>query len=143
MATSDSELIDEVRSYTGYTNTNTFSDSDLQGIVDVGKEEIRADLNNPEFDFYQTGETNTLSADRALFWFTCIGTKVHTGELGSVSLTINDLESGQANEDTYNYWMSQFSTRMSSARTSHSTTSGAASSLMERTDREYSFETPN
>lgn len=143
MASSDEELIEEVRSFTGYTSTNTFTDSDLQGVVDVGKEEIRADINIPEFEFYRTGDTVTLSADRALFWFTCIGTKVHTGELGSISLTVNDLESGQANEETYNYWMSQFATRMSSARTSHAEGSGAASTLLERTDREYSFDTPN
>lgn len=143
MATSDDELIQEVRSFTGYTSTNTFTDGELWGIVDVGKEEIRAEIGQPEFEFYRTGETTTLSADRALFWFTCIGTKVHTGELGSISLTVNDLESGQANESTYNYWMSQFATRMSSARTSHSEDSGASTTLMERTDRSYSFETPN
>lgn len=142
MATSDTELITEVRSFTGYTDTNTFSDQDIQELVDIAKEEIRADIGDPNFTFYQTGATNTHNADRALFWFTCIGTKVRAGELGSISLTINDLESGRAHEQDYQFWFSQFSTKMSSARTSHSAESGAASRQIERTDRSYSFDTP-
>lgn len=142
MATSDTELADEVRQFTGYTDTSTLSDSDLQSIISIGKDEIRSAFNQPDFTFYRESPVDTLRADRALFWFSCIGTKVRLGELGNIDLTIDGLETADPSEDTYRFWLSQFHRHLSAASTQFSSESGAASKSIERTDRSYSFDLP-
>lgn len=114
MAQSDSELVDEVRVLTGYDDEVMFSDSDLDSLVQIGKEELRSYWNLPEFEFYRRGEENTLDADRALFWFTCIATKVRAGEIGSVELTIDSLETAQY-DGQFSYWFRNFQQRAASA----------------------------
>lgn len=140
MARSDSELINEVRALTGYTDTSMFSDSDIQGLVDIGKEELRSYFGQPQFEFYLRGDTNTLDADRALFWFTCIALKVRAGEIGSVELTIDSLEQNQS-DGQFDYWFQNFAQRVQAAGGSESI--GAAGTQIERAGRSYSYDQPD
>lgn len=114
MATSDQELIEEVRAITGYEDSTTFSDNDIQTVVHIAKEEIRSHLGNTELTFYQTGNNNTHDADRALFWFTCIGLKARAGEIGSVDLTVDSLEQ-TSSQGQFSFWFEMFGTRIRAA----------------------------
>lgn len=140
MARSDSDLINEVRALTGYTSSVMFSDSDIQALIDIGKEELRSRFGAPQFQFYQRGDTNTLDADRALFWFTCIALKVRAGEIGSVELTVDMLETQQS-DGQFDYWFDNFAQRVQAA--SGSEVAGAAGVQIERDDREYEHQQPD
>ena len=138
MARSDSELINEVRALTGYDDGAMFTDSDIQALVDLGKEELRAGLGLPDFTFYRRDDVNTLDADRALFWFVCIATKVRAGEIGSVELSVNNLEE-TTRQGQFEYWFSNFQNRM---RAAESANVGAASTTISRSDRDYEYDQP-
>jgi len=138
MARTDTELIDEVRAFTGYDGGSMFTDTDMQALVELGKEELRSRLGSPDYEFYQRGGTNTLDADRALFWFTCIATKVRAGEIGSVELTVNNLEEQQS-AGQFGFWFRNFRDRLYSAENS---TVGAATTTISRTDRTYDYDRP-
>jgi hypothetical protein len=135
MATTDSELIEEVRAFTGYT-TSDISDQNMQSLVDIAKRELESDFGTSDFNFY--GEN--LDIERALFWFTCIGTKVRTGEIGSIDFTLDDIESSTP-PDAYQFWFSQFEKRRSLA-TTQLTGVSAASRSIERDNRTYEFQRP-
>jgi len=140
MARSDTELINEVRALTGYDGGAMFTDSDIQSLVDIGKEELRSTFGAPEFEFYLRGDTNTLDADRALFWFVCIATKVRAGEIGSVELTINNLEEKQSSGQ-FDYWFRNFRARL---KASQRDVAGPSVTSITRTDsREYAYEQPD
>lgn len=142
MATTDSELAEEVRQFTGYTDTSTISDSDLESIIQIGKQEFRARFGQPNFTFYRQNPS-TNAADRALFWWTCIGVKVRLGELGNIGLSVEGLESTSPNEHTYEFWHSRFLTMFSRAETQFAEESGAASRSIERDERNYDFDLPD
>lgn len=114
MASSDSDIIAEARAFTDY-DTTIFSDSEIQAIVDIGKEEIRAELGDPSFTFYREGETNTHDADRALFWFTCLGLKVRAGEIASANLTVGSLRSTSYSNSKHRLWFQNLEKRLRSA----------------------------
>lgn len=141
MATNETELAEEVRQFTGYTETSTISDADLQSLIDIARAEIQSYLNDSSFTFYRSNP-DTHNADRALFWFTSIALKVRLGELGNIDLTVEGLESADPSEETYQFWLSRFERHMSSAATQFATNSGAASSQIERTDRSYEYTRP-
>jgi len=140
MATSDVELINEVRALTGYDDHYTFDDADVQQIVNIGKEEIRQRLGQPNFTFYQTSPADTHSADRALFWFSCIGLKAKAGEIGAADLSLNELEKTKTQEQ-YRFWFDQLWAALRSAGPAE--TRGAASTQIERTNRNYSYSKPD
>lgn len=85
MASTDSELIQEVRAITHF-DSGIISDSTMQELVNIGKDELEADF--PETDdrpfpgFY----SGNLQIDRALFWFVCIAAKVRVGEIDGISI---------------------------------------------------------
>lgn len=113
MATNDSEMISEVRALT--YDEHILSDIQMREILHVCKEEIRADLGDPDFQFYQTGEVeNSHDADRALFWFTCIGAKIRVGELGGMDISVADLDAEQASGQEA-FWIKKFHNRLQSA----------------------------
>lgn len=141
MARSDTDLIGEVRALTGYDDGVMFTDSDIQSLIDIGKEELRSHLGLSTLEFYQRGDTNTLDADRALFWFTCIATKVRAGEIGSVELTVDGLETAQS-RGQFEYWFQNFAQRVHAA--SGLVNSGAASTTISRgDDRTYEHQQPD
>lgn len=131
MADSDYELIQEVRGLTDY-HPDVMSDSDIRTLINIGKEELRARLGDPEFSFY---ETETHSADRALFWFTCIATKVKAGEIAGINITVDQIEASTSNLGQYDYWFESFRERLSEAETQVGAT--ISQTLIERDNRSY------
>lgn len=138
MATNETELIAEVRAFTGYTDTSTFSDSDISDIIGVAKEEIRGELDAPDFTFFvDTSETNTHSADRALFWLSCIGVKVRAGEIATSDFTISELETSRS-EGQFDLLFDRFMKQLRSAQSTE--VQGASANSVSRTDRSYDYE---
>lgn len=132
MATTDSELIDEVKAFTGYTD-NDFTDSQVQDLLDIGKEEIKATLNRDSLTLYTS---DTHDTTRALFWFTCIATKVRAGEIGSVNLNIDDVLEYSDIPNEYSFWFDNLRTRLIGAEGERGIT-GASSVQIERDARSY------
>lgn len=134
MATTDTELIAEVRSWTDY-DAQLISDAEIQELIDIGKDEIRAEIGRFDLTFYQdTSQVNTLVEDRALFWFVVIGAQCRVGELSGLELTVGDIEiAHEENAYADSAALTNFVRRISSAR------AGTARGLIniERTDRTY------
>jgi hypothetical protein len=116
MATSDSELIGEALALTGYGDADVFTDSDVQEIVDIGKNEIRSFLGLPAADFYvRTSDTNSYRRDQALLWFTCLGLKLRAGEIGSANLTIGSIRSTSYSDNKAGAWKERMMMNLRSA----------------------------
>lgn len=94
MAVDDATLKAEVRVITDYPST-LLSDPDLQSVVDLAKRELAADLSNDSIDWY-----GNLSAERALFWLTCIFCKAKTGELDAPNFSLGELKVRPPGEDS-------------------------------------------
>lgn len=143
MASTDSELIDEVRALTDYTQ-GVYSDSEMQALVNLCKEELRADFDEPNFQFYQTGDDSTLAADRALFWFVCIAAKIRAGEIGGISIDVAEVTATQPSSSGYEVWFKNFEKRLNEAQKSVIESGpGPAHTTEARDDRTYgdSFDT--
>lgn len=142
MATSDTELVQEARAITDY-DASILSDSEFHSLVRIGKEEIRAEFDSPNFSFYQTGEEHTLQADRALFWFTCIAAKIRAGEIAGLDIDIGQIRTSQPDQERYQPWFRQLNKRLNAATSKHSEASGISQQAPQRDDRQYgeSFDT--
>jgi len=132
MATTDSELITEVRALTDYPS-DVMSDAEVQELIDIGKEELRAQFSNPSYTFY----TGDQSADRALFWFTCLGTKIKAGEIGSVNLEVGDILAQKPAQGHYDIWFESFESRVKEAESEVGDVAGPAQTELERDNRTY------
>jgi hypothetical protein len=86
MATSDTELMSEVRAMTHY-DTSIVSDSTMQTLIDVGKKEIEADFPETPASPFPGFYAGNLQIDRALFWFVCIAAKIRVGEISGISIS--------------------------------------------------------
>lgn len=138
MATSDTELIAEARGLTDYDQT-VLSDSEFQEIVDICKEELRADFGDPTYSFY----SGDLNVDRTLFWFVCIGAKIRTGEIGGLNITTGDVEAAhpaQVHHDAA--WFQNYENRKRKAMRVFSDSAGPAQTAPVRDERSYSFDRP-
>lgn len=135
MATSDSELITEARALTDY-NVSIMSDSEFQTLVDIGKEELRAEYGDPEtFPGFYSGDLNL---DRALFWFVCIAAKVKAGEISGIDISVGDLDASNSNGE-YSYWFDNFSKRLNA----FSRGGGPGQTNISRADeRTYEYDRP-
>lgn len=122
-------LIEEARAITDY-DSNIYTDSEFQELVDIGREEIRAETGSPELSFYTS---DTFQATRALFWFTCIAAKVRAGEIAGVNLTVESIEAAQPGNENYAYWFRNFGKRIRAAAGA----TGPASIVLSRTERSY------
>lgn len=128
MATTDAELISEVRALTDY-DIGIISDSKMQEIVNIGKEEITSHLDDHNINWYSQEYHD---ATRALYWFVVIGTKIHTGELASVNLTIGSIRATAYSENKFGHLFRSFDSRLRSAGGAH-----AVSAQIERDNRSY------
>lgn len=136
MVTSDQELITQALNYLDYNDI--FSDSEVQEIVDIGKDEIRADIGIYDLTFYQSEPNGTTNLDRALFWFTCVGLKVRTGEMASVNLTAGSIRSTAYTGGKFSHLTNGFADKM---RAAEARRGGPAMKQSQRTDnRTYSEE---
>ena len=133
MATTDSELIAEVRALTDYP-ADVMSDAEVQALVDLGKEELRAWLGDSSYTFY----TGDQSADRSLFWFTCLATKIKAGEIGAVNLEIGDIIAQKPAQGHYDVWFEMFESRLNEAQRDVGSYGGPAKKDLERDNRNYS-----
>lgn len=128
MATDDPSLISEVRTLTDY-NSSILTDGDMQNIVSLAKREIEGELGEEVSDFY-----SSILTERALFWLTCLFSKIKVGELEGLTLAVAEIEVTQIpDEDRANYWARQFERRMRQAQ------ADSMSQLrnIERSDRVY------
>lgn len=129
MASSDSELVEEVRSLTDY-DEHVYSDGEIRGLVDIGKSELRSKWNEPELDFYTE---ERLHVERALFWFTCIAVKVRAGEIASMNIRVETFEATKPGNTHYGYWFRNFQQHFRDAYGE----SGPSSVIMSRSNRSY------
>lgn len=131
MATSDAELISEVRSLTNY-DSELISDSDFNDLVAIAKEEILLDVDAGSVSYYGS---NTHANDRALFWLTALFAKVKAGEVGASTFSVADV---RANSDSWqtSMWLSQYDKAISQ----NTDSLGFGSTTVARDDREYSYE---
>jgi len=140
MATSDSELIAEARGLTDY-DASVLSDSEFQELVDICKEELRADFGDASYSFY----SGSLNADRALFWFVCVAAKIRTGEIGGLNITTGDVEAAHPAQVHHDFaWFRNFENRKRKAMRSFSQDAnrGPTQTSLERDNREYAFDRP-
>lgn len=84
--TSDADLKTQVRSMTDYS-TAVLSATKLDEVVATAKAELMAEVGDTTLTFY--GDIN---AERALFWTTCLFTKIKAGELDGVPMSLGDIE---------------------------------------------------
>lgn len=137
MVDTDSDLISQVRSLTDYDEL-IISASEMNTLLEIAKEELRSTLGAPDLSFY--GD-DTADADRALFWFLCIASKVKVGEIGGLNIDADDFAA--QNPDRYDdtLWFRQYQKKRDLAEADIVST-GASSTTIERTDRSYEFDRP-
>lgn len=87
MATTDTELKEQVREMTDYTNTTQFSPSALTEVFKIAKRDIQAEANTTVDDWY-----SDLDNENALFWTACLFTKIKAGEIEGANMALGDIE---------------------------------------------------
>ena len=103
MATDDTSLIEEVRLLTEYDVT-IISDPDMLSLVNLARRELDATVGTPITDYY-----SNLSSERALFWLTCIFSKVKTGEIEAPEFSVGELRiQRDALGPTASIWFNNF-----------------------------------
>lgn len=132
MAVDDDTLMAEVRSLTDYDST-LISDGDLLSLVELAKTELQAEVSEPTLDFYNGNQ----HAERALFWLTCLFTKVKSGEIDAPDLSISELKvSHQSMDDESGFWLKNLDKRINALRGS----SLIGHVKVQRADRTYQFD---
>lgn len=138
MVNNDSELIDQVRELTDYGEL-IIGGAEMETLLQIAKEEVRSSLGDPDqLTFYDAGSED---ADRALFWFLCIASKVKVGEIGGLEIDADDFAAQQPDEYQNSMWFRQYQKKRSLAE-GQLGGSGAASSSIQRTGREYVYDRP-
>lgn len=108
MATSQSEIKDQVRTLTDY-DPQIINQSAMDDVISIAEDEIRSSAGDPSLTFYQG--TDTFDLDLAVMWLSCIFAKVKTGEIDGPDMTLGDIEvsSFEGNET---YWFERFQRAM-------------------------------
>lgn len=131
MATSDTELIEEVRTLTGY-DALLIPDPEMQTLLQVAKNDIEGLASTP-FDTIYDDKV----VERATFWTTVMFTKVHMGELDAPNFTIGALKvDALPRRDIARVWyrqLDQYIARLSAGRATGITS-------VRRANREYNDE---
>lgn len=113
MASTESELKDQVRELTDYTSTGAFSADALSSVFEIAKRDIQAEANTT-VDSWVDNESD--NAENALFWTACLFTKIKAGEIGGVPMSLGDIDldslkaSGDAVDDSAVIWYEKAST---------------------------------
>lgn len=132
MASSDQDIIDRARTLTDVPS-QVMSDSDIQNIVDIGKDELRSWFDDSSYSFY----TGDLDADQALFWFTVIGVKIRLGEITSVNLRIADIHTETFSGTQYDWLFNNFNKHLTDAEKNISELAGMSKKNLSRDGRAY------
>lgn len=93
MASSDAELLPQLRIQTGYS-ARVLDDTDFGAVMDVARRHIRTrkgiEQTWEEADWYSNEYR-----EEALFWWTCLFAKVATGELDAQTLQVGAVDAKQ------------------------------------------------
>lgn len=105
----------QVRTFTGYTSELQLSKDGLEVAFDRAKSHVASKRGiGQDFDWFNTEFPHR---QEALYWFTCLFTKVETGELDSQDLQIGAIDQGelQANDDGNQvFWYEQATSALES-----------------------------
>jgi hypothetical protein len=133
MFTDKSELKQEVRNFTDYSQSVLTSDGLDTAYRNAQRHIRRTKSLEPEFVWF---EPDKLAAQDALYWWTCLFSKVQTGELDSQDLQIGAIDQkallAKANNDV-TMWYRQAVSALESVNSSSIIQSTSPS----RTDRDY------
>lgn len=132
MANSDQEIIDRARTLNDVPSA-VMADSDIQTIVDIGKDELRAWFNDASYSFY----SGSPDADQALFWFTVIGVKIRLGEITSVNLRVADIQTETFSGTQYDWLFENFNKHLADAEENISGLVGMSKKNLSRDGRAY------
>ena len=90
-ASSDEELLRDVRDLTGYEKYD-INDAELRTCIDRAKSHISSRMSlDVSDDYWYSGDKR----EEALFWLTCFLSKVATGEIGAPSGAVENIEIGR------------------------------------------------
>jgi len=138
MVSNETNLKEDVREFTGYTSVNVLSNDGLDTAYRTAQRHIRVKKNlDADYDWFNTDK---VEAQEALFWYTCLFSKVQTGELDSQDLQAGAVDQktllAKADDDVTTWYRNA-----KSALQSLKATSIIRSSAPTRTDREYEPDT--
>lgn len=92
MASSDVELLQEIRFQTGYLTDAVLDDTAFESVMSVARRHIRTrkaiEQEWTEADWY-----DNQYREEALFWFSCLFAKVATGELDAQTFQVGAIDS--------------------------------------------------
>jgi hypothetical protein len=90
MLSTKSELKEDVREMTGYTSTLALSHDGLDTAYRNAKRHIRVKKAiGPDYNWF---DPEVPEAQEALFWFTCLFTKIQVGELDSQEIQVGAVD---------------------------------------------------
>lgn len=128
MATSDSELKDEVRGLTDY-DSSIITSGEMDTLLSIAKSEIETEVSDGSLDFYSDNRL-----ERSLFWLICLFTKIKTGEYEGMDLAISEVEMNKIPDgDDGSIWLNEFERRLHQYKSLDKTYVASIS----RTDRSY------
>jgi len=134
MVSNETELKDDVREFTGYTSVKVLSNDGLDTAYRAAQRHIRVKKSlDADYDWFNTDKPES---QEALFWYTCLFSKVETGELDSQDLQAGAVDQSallaKADDDVTTWYRNA-----KSALKSIKATSIVQSAAPSRTDREY------
>lgn len=89
---SENQLKEDVRQMTGYTHEQALSPDGLDSAYRNAKRHIRVRKSLPPEADYEWFDTDKPDREEALFWWTCLFTKVQTGELDSQAIQMGAID---------------------------------------------------
>jgi hypothetical protein len=119
MFDSETELKADVREMTGYTSDLVLSDSGLTTAFNNAKRHIRVRKSlDPDFNWFGTEKA---AAQDALYWWTCLFSKVQTGELDAQQLQAGAVDQKDLlakDDDAVTMWYRQAAEALESMKSS-------------------------
>lgn len=126
----------DVRELTGYTSDDELSDSGLNAAVRRAKSHIKVARGLPrQFDWY---DGDFPEREHALFWFTCLFTKIQVGDLDSQTVSVGSIEADELlakDEGAETQW---YRNAQKALRAIGGEETGYGASNVVRADRNYS-----
>lgn len=130
----------DVREQTGYTETMILSDGALDTAYRNAKRHLRTSAGLPKESNYDWFDVEYPEREDALYWWTCIFSKVATGELDSQTVQVGAVDAetllAKAGEDVTQWYRKAVSTQRTLAAASDSGGIFRVTSVV-RDDRTY------